>query len=209
MPGKAKGYIKGTANACLLPWCLPALSLSSTAPKQRIKTIFIIHHFQTPSPQMIPFPHIHAPSLYVHTHSAPSQPLIPKYPQNPGSLSLFSFVLITWHHLPPPFPTVIAYLTQSLQEAPAPPPYLQPHLLLFTLLHSLLATLACLLFLKHKEEQAGQCCHLPTFGPLFWLLLLLRMFFLRQPHGLLPSLVAFISSQSFFPTSFFFALITI
>ena len=110
------------------------------------------------------------------------QLLIPKHPQNPGSLS---FVLITWNHLDRP---------SALS--------LWPHLLLFPLLLCLLATLACLLFLK-------QNVHLPTFGPLFWLFLLLTMPFLGQPHGLLPSLLAFIPSQSFFPTSFLFALITL
>lgn len=135
------------------------------------------------------------------------QLLIPKHPQNPGSLS---FVLITWNHLPPKFPTVIILTVQEsrtpmlFQEALDRPSALSlwPHLLLFPLLLCLLATLACLLFLK-------QNVHLPTFGPLFWLFLLLTMPFLGQPHGLLPSLLAFIPSQSFFPTSFLFALITL
>ena len=126
------------------------------------------------------------------------------------SCLLFSFVLITRDHLPPKFPTVIILTVQEsltpvlFQEAlDRPSPLsLWPHLLLFPLLHCLLATPACLLFLK-------QNVHLPTFWPLFWLSLLLRMAFLRQPHGLLPSLPAFIPFQSFFPTSFPFALTTL
>lgn len=80
---------------------------------------------------------------------------------------LFSFVLITRDHLPPKFPTVIILTVQEsltpmlFQEAlDRPSPLsLWPHLLLFPLLHCLLATPACLLFLK-------QNVHLPTFVPL-------------------------------------------
>lgn len=159
---------------------------------------------------MIPFCYIHAPSLYVYIHSAASSCWFLNILKILVPCLLFSFGLITWNHLLPKFPTVIILTVQEsltpmlFQEALDRPSALSlwPHLLLFPLLHCLLATLACLLFLK-------QNVHLPTFGPLFWLFLLLTMAFLGQPHGLLPSLLAFIPSQSFFPTSFLFALITL
>ena len=127
LPGKAKGYIKGAAKITSYPGAsLPYLS--SAVPKQRIKDwIFIIQHVQPPTSQVIPFSHIHAPSLYVYIHSTGSQLLIPKHPQNPDSLS---FVFLRSNYLESPPSYISNYYTNcpgkpysnALPEGPRPSP---------------------------------------------------------------------------------------
>lgn len=78
--------------------CLPRL-LNRGSPKQRIGDwIFIIHHLH-PLPPSPSSPHS-CSHTYMYTHSSLGQPLIPKHPQNPGSLS-FVFLCSNYLESPP------------------------------------------------------------------------------------------------------------